>query len=68
MYLQRCYEELASAIILQAVNDYRTSWKKGRMGMAERIQLQRFFHSPLFASITDIEPDFLIRKLEEEHR
>ena len=68
MYQQRCYEELANAIILQAVNDYRTSWKKGRMGMAERIQLQRFFHSPLFASITDIEPDFLIRKLEEEHR
>ena len=61
------YEALANAIILQAVKDYRASWKK-KNGAAERHQIEQFFHSPMFVNITDVNPDYLIRKLEEEHR
>ena len=68
MYQQKCYEELANAIIIQAVKDYRASWSKGRSGSAERMYIRRFFKSPLFANITDIEPGYLIRKLEAEHK
>lgn len=63
----RNYEELANAIIMQAVNDYRASWKK-KGGASERRQIRDFFHSRLFANITDIAPGYLIRKLEDEHR
>lgn len=63
----RNYEELANAIIMQAVNDYRASWKK-RNGAIERRQIQNFFNSRLFVNITDIAPGYLIRKLEDEHR
>lgn len=61
------YEALANAIILQAVKDYRASWKK-RNGEIERRQIRDFFHSQLFANITDVNPDYLIERLEAEHQ
>lgn len=61
------YEELATAIIVQAVKDYRASWKK-KNGAAERRQIEHFFNSRLFANITDVNPSYLIRKLKEEHK
>lgn len=63
----RNYEELANAIIMQAVNDYRASWKK-KGGASERRQIQNFFHSRLFANITEVNPDYLIERLEAEHK
>ena len=61
------YEALANSIILQAVKDYRVSWKK-RNGAIERRQIREFFHSRLFANITDVNPDYLIERLEAEHQ
>ena len=61
------YEALANAIILQAAKDYRASWKK-RNGSVERRQIRDFFHSRLFANITDVNPDYLIERLEAEHQ
>ena len=61
------YETLANAIILQAAKDYRASWKK-KNGSAERQQIQKFFHSRLFANITNVNPDYLIERLEAEHQ
>ena len=61
------YEALANAIILQAAKDYRASWKK-KNGAAERSQIQRFFRSRLFANITEVNPDYLIERLEVEHQ
>ena len=61
------YEALANAIILQAAKDYRASWKK-RNGAIERRQIREFFHSRLFANITDVNPDYLIERLEAEHQ
>ena len=61
------YEELANAIIVQAVKDYRASWKK-KNGAAERRQIEHFFNSVMFANITDVDPGYLIRKLKGEHK
>ena len=61
------YEALTNAMILQAAKDYRASWKK-RNGAIERRQIQKFFHSRLFANITDVNPDYLIERLEAEHQ
>ncbi len=67
MYTE-AYENLANAVVLQAVADYRASWKKGRAGAAERRQVREFFRSRMFSNITEVEPEYLIRKLEEEHK
>lgn len=61
------YEALTNAVILQAAKDYRASWKK-RNGAVERRQIRDFFRSRLFANITDVNPDYLIERLEAEHQ
>lgn len=57
------YQELANAIVLQAVKDYR---------MAEDEQdlkeIERFFRSSWFGVLTSIDPDLLISKLRKEKK
>ena len=66
------YERLANEIILQAVKDYRDAnkkLKKGRRNKDAEItksECLNFFRSRLFSTLTDIEPEFLIAKLDEE--
>lgn len=86
------WQELANAIIKQAVSDYREGYKslyKGRRlkecaQHAGNIEARRkiadkdipytnfipgclrFFRSGWFRELTEIEPEFLIRRLEEE--
>ena len=66
------YEDLANGIILQAVRDYRSSGRKLARGRkneeAQRMHHEclRFFRSRWFATLTDIDPDYLIQKLDEE--
>lgn len=66
------YEKLANAIVLQAVKDFRDANKKlakGRKNSAAqdvKNECIRFFRSPFFGVLTEIDPEMLIRKLEEE--
>lgn len=66
------YDSLANGIILQAVKDYRDANKKLKRGRinheAERMKNEclRFFRSRWFTSLTEVDPEFLIRKLEAE--
>lgn len=68
------YEELANAIALQAVKDYRSANKKLARGRrnyeAERMRENslRFFRSAWFSMLTDINPEFLIERLDKEVR
>lgn len=68
------YEELANAIILQAVKDYRDANKKLARGRKNRdAQYMRddclhFFRSGWFSALTEIDPEFLIDKLDKEVR
>lgn len=66
------YDELANAIVLQATKDYRDANKKlakGRRNQeAERVKNEclRFFRSQWFSVLTEIDAEFLIRRLDEE--
>ena len=55
------YEELANAIVLQAVKDYRLHDDE-----QELASIERFFHSGWFGTLTSINPKMLISKLRKE--
>ena len=57
------YENLANAIILQAVKDYRLPDNE-----SELKKIERFFHSDWFSVLTSLDPDLLIQKLRKEKR
>ena len=58
------YENLANAIVIQAVSDYRMA-KKSRNKRVEA-EVLRFFRSQWFGVLTEIDPEYLIRRLDEE--
>ena len=55
------YEELANAIVLQAVKDYRLHDDE-----QELASIERFFRSGWFSVLTSINPEMLISKLRKE--
>ena len=57
-------ENLAGAIIIQAVKDYMRALKKGERG--RKSECVRFFRSDCFKVLTTMDGEFLIRKLKEE--
>ena len=66
------YEQLANAIVLQAVRDYREANKKlhGRRRNKEaeitKDECLRFFRSGWFQALTSVDAEYLIRKLDQE--
>ena len=66
------YESLGNAIILQAVKDYRAALRrikhnpKNRIAIDEVLLIEKFFRSPLYAAITNIDGEFLMDKLRAE--
>jgi len=66
------YENLANAIVLQAVKDYRDALKKlmkyprHESAKYTKAEVKRFFHSGWYRELTTVEPEILIRKLKEE--
>ena len=66
------YQALANAIIKQAVKDYRAALKilrrhpDSKAAMAEAMELERFFHSGWYGVLTEIDPDYLIKRLRKE--
>lgn len=69
---QEAAQELANAIILQAVEDYRVELHKlaldphDRQAQHARRSIERFFRSGWFESLTNLNPEALIAKLEQE--
>ena len=55
------YEELANAIVLQAVKDYRLHDDEQALA-----SIERFFRSGWFGVLTSINPEMLISKLRKE--
>ena len=66
------YTNLANAIVLQAVKDYRKALRAlarhphSPVAQHDRRRLERFFHSDWFNVLTQLDPDMLISKLEVE--
>lgn len=57
------YQELANAIILRAVEDYRLTDDE-----QELEEIERFFRSAWFGVLTKLDPDLLISKLRKEKK
>ncbi|WP_373207031.1 hypothetical protein [Coprococcus phoceensis] len=66
------YEALANAIVLQAVNDYRAALKKvkknpqNKIAIDEALQIERFFKSQWYQTLTSVDGEYLINKLRKE--
>lgn len=66
------YENLANAIILQAVKDYRMALKslkanpRNRTAMADKDEIERFFRSGWFSVLTSVDGEKLILSLQME--
>lgn len=66
------YEELANAIIVQAVKDYRAAQALLRINPNDRIskreakKIEQFFLSSWFSILTDLDGELLLEKLKEE--
>lgn len=57
------YENLANAIILLAVKDYRLTDNE-----RELQEIERFFRSGWFGVLSKVDPEFLIKELQKEKR
>ena len=57
------YQELANAVILRAVEDYRLTDDE-----KELKELEHFFRSSWFGVLTKVDPDLLITKLRKEKK
>ena len=68
------WEDLANAIILMAVKDYRDALKKlmkrPRYGPAQDLknEVERFFRSDWYRELTSVDGNILIKKLKSEVR
>lgn len=66
------YELLSRAIIVQAAHDYRKAWKYLKMCPGDEIkqaeidEIERFFLSQWFGTLTDVDGAGLLRKLKQE--
>lgn len=66
------YENLANAIILQAAKDYIHAVrmvkrrKNAHDVLQEALQIEVFFHSPWYGTLTQVEADYLIERLRKE--
>lgn len=57
------YEDLANAIIIQAVKDYRRT-KSPQV----RNEIKRFFKSEWFTMLSNVDGDIILKKLEERDK
>ena len=68
------YQNLANAIILTAVKDWRSARRKLKRKPKNKDakilleECESFLRSAWFASLTDVDGEILIRKLYEENR
>lgn len=66
------YEDLANAIVLKAVEDYREALRvlslnpNNNDAVSEVRSIERFFHSGYFGILTKLDPEMLIERLNEE--
>ena len=68
---ERAYTDLANAIVKQAADDYRSALKgnsvQDKPPKSVLIELECFFHSDWFHTLTKVNPDYLIAQLRKEH-
>ena len=67
----RAYTDLANAIVTQAVYDYRRALNgisyNHKPPETIILNLEKFFHSRWYRTLTKVDGDYLISKLKAEH-
>lgn len=70
--MQDAYENLANAIVIQAVYDYRNAldgvgceYKSPEVVIRE---IEKFFRSSYYRTLTKVKGEYLIEMLQKEHR
>lgn len=59
------YQNLANAIVAVAADDYRMALQSDNQKLKDN--LERFFHSKWYRTLTTLDADALMRKLHQEH-
>jgi hypothetical protein len=66
-----CYKNLANAIILQAVDDYRNLLRDKQPNIkyleVSITEIEKFFRSEWFKILTDVDGEYIIKKLRKEY-
>ena len=68
---REAYENLANAIVLSAVDDYKSALIRQKRNpdstsATEDVKrLEKFFYSDWYEVLTDLDPSYLIRKMKE---
>lgn len=68
---REAYENLANAIVLSAVNDYKSALIRQKrnpdsVSAAEDVKhLEKFFYSDWYEMLTNLDASYLIRKMKE---
>lgn len=70
--IERAYHDIANAIITQAVDDYRNalmgvSYEQNVPPEYVRQRLERFFRSEWYRTLTNVDGEYLIERLNKEH-
>lgn len=72
--MEESYSKLANAVIIQAVKDYRAAYRRhmrkpdSKEALHEVRRLERFFQSPWYEMLTDVDGKLLIMKIQEMER
>lgn len=72
MEVKEAYENLANAIILSAVGDYKRALVRLKRHPGNKTvkddaeRLERFFYSEWYEILTNLDPGYLIRKMKEK--
>lgn len=65
--IEDCYKNLALVIVKKALSDYVIECKKlaknpeNTYAMHNKSQIERFFHSPWYSLMCDVDPDYLMQ-------
>jgi hypothetical protein len=70
--INRPYEDIANAVVMQAVTDYRNALNGVGYGSIPAdsviVELEKFFHSTWYQTLTRVKGDYLIERLKKEHQ
>lgn len=70
--MDEAYIDLANAIVLTAVDDYRKALKglkcnpNNQNAISSRLNIERFFFASWFEILTDLDPNYLVPRLKAE--
>lgn len=62
------YQNLANGIVMQAAKDYIKALREGYRMRDQARTIEKFFRSAWYKELTKVDPEWLIRKLQEEAR